>query len=44
MRNFKFKAEKFKLHTPFVISRGARVDTTVIVVEIFENGYKGGRD
>lgn len=41
MRNFKFKAEKFKLHTPFVISRGARVDTTVIVVEIFENGYKG---
>ncbi len=41
MRNFTFRAEKFDLHTPFVISRGSRVDTTVIVVEIEEGDHKG---
>lgn len=41
MRTFKFRAEKFKLHTPFVISRGTRVDTTVIVVGIEEGGKRG---
>ena len=41
MKKFTFKAEKFDLHTPFVISRGTRLDTTVIVVEIEENGFKG---
>tara|TARA_R110002096_G_C14661614_1_gene728095 strand:- start:15262 stop:16251 length:990 start_codon:yes stop_codon:yes gene_type:complete len=41
MRNFEFRAEKFDLHTPFVISRGSRVDTTVIVVEITEGAHKG---
>lgn len=41
MRTFKFGPEKFELHTPFVISRGTRVDTTVIVVEIEEDGFKG---
>ena len=41
MRTFEFNAEKFDLHTPFVISRGTRVDTTVVVVEISEDGKKG---
>jgi L-Ala-D/L-Glu epimerase len=41
MRKFNFKAEKFNLHTPFVISRGSRIDTTVIVVEIEEGDHKG---
>ena len=41
MRTFKFSAEKFELHTPFVISRGTRVDTTVIVIKIEEDGFKG---
>lgn len=41
MRKFTFRAEKFELHTPFVISRGTRVDSTVIVVEIEEEGFKG---
>lgn len=41
MRKFSYRAEKFDLHTPFVISRGSRVDTTVIVVEIEQDGYKG---
>lgn len=41
MRRFSYRAEKFDLHTPFVISRGSRVDTTVIVVEIEEGDHKG---
>ncbi|MCC3862576.1 N-acetyl-D-Glu racemase DgcA [Pseudemcibacter aquimaris] len=41
MRKFDYRAEKFDLHTPFVISRGSRVDTTVIIVEIEEDGFKG---
>lgn len=41
MRNFEFRAEKFDLHTPFVIARGTRVDTTVIVVEISEGDHRG---
>ncbi|MDG1997152.1 MAG: L-Ala-D/L-Glu epimerase [Emcibacteraceae bacterium] len=41
MRKFKFAAEKFTLHTPFVISRGTRTDSTVVVVEIEEGGHKG---
>lgn len=41
MRNFEFRAEKFDLHTPFVISRGTRTNSTVVVVEIEEDGKKG---
>ena len=41
MRKFDYRAEKFKLHTPFVISRGTRIDTTVVVVEIEEGGKRG---
>lgn len=41
MRKFDFRAEKFDLHTPFVISRGTRTNSTVIVVEIEEGKYKG---
>jgi L-Ala-D/L-Glu epimerase len=38
MRTFNFKAEKFTLNAPFIIARGSRIETTVIVVEIIENG------
>lgn len=41
MRKFEFKAEKFILHTPFIISRGTRIDTTVVVVTIIEDGKTG---
>lgn len=41
MRKFEFKAEKFELHTPFVIARSTRTDSTVIVVEITEGDQKG---
>ncbi len=41
MRKFDYRAEKFALHTPFVISRGSRSETTVIVVEIEEDGKRG---
>ena len=41
MRVFNFRTEKFALHTPFVISRGTRTETTVIVVEIIEGDHKG---
>ncbi|MBT5185690.1 MAG: L-Ala-D/L-Glu epimerase [Kordiimonadaceae bacterium] len=41
MRIFTFRPETFALHTPFVISRGSRTETTVIVVEVIEDGKKG---
>lgn len=41
MREFKFSAEKYKMHTPFVIARSTREDTTVVLVEITEDGKKG---
>lgn len=41
MRKFEFEVEKFDLHTPFVIARSTRVDSTVIVVRITEDGKTG---
>ena len=41
MRTFDFKAENFTFHTPFVISRGSRTETNVVVVEISEGEHKG---
>lgn len=41
MRKFDFRAEKFALHTPFVIARSTRTETTVVVVEITEGAHKG---
>lgn len=40
MRKFEFRTEKFALHTPFVIARGSRSESTVVVVEIIEDGHK----
>ena len=41
MNVFSYRTEQFDLHTPFVISRGTRTDTTVIVVEVERNGKRG---
>ncbi len=41
MRIFEYRAEKFDLNAPFIISRGSRIETTVVVVEITENGQRG---
>ncbi|HPF46235.1 MAG: L-Ala-D/L-Glu epimerase [Alphaproteobacteria bacterium] len=41
MRTFAFRSENFDLHTPFVIARSTRTATTVVVVEIEEDGKKG---
>jgi L-Ala-D/L-Glu epimerase len=41
MRTFKFSSEIFTLNAPFVISRGSRIETTVVVVEITEGGKRG---
>jgi len=41
MRTLKVYEEAWPLHTPFVISRGARSEACVVVVEIEEEGVKG---
>jgi len=41
MRKFDFKAETFTLNAPFIISRGSRIETAVVVVEITEGGKRG---
>ncbi|MBT5073212.1 MAG: L-Ala-D/L-Glu epimerase [Kordiimonadaceae bacterium] len=41
MRKFNFSSEEYKMHTPFVISRGTRTATTVVLVEIEQDGKKG---
>jgi L-alanine-DL-glutamate epimerase-like enolase superfamily enzyme len=41
MRSIKVYEEAWPLHTPFVISRGSRSETCVVVVEIEEDGIKG---
>ena len=41
MRNLRVFEESWPLHTPFVISRGSRSETKVVVVEIEEDGVKG---
>ncbi|MBS1204561.1 MAG: dipeptide epimerase [Proteobacteria bacterium] len=40
MRNVKVYEETWPLHTPFVISRGARSEARVVVVELEEDGIK----
>ena len=42
MRSVKVYEEAWPLHTPFVISRGSRSEACVVVVEIEEDGIKGG--
>lgn len=41
MRKVKTRAESWPLHTPFVISRGTRTKSGVVVVEIEEEGVRG---
>lgn len=41
VRDFKFIAEKFELNAPFIISRGSRTETTVVLVQIEQDGKKG---
>lgn len=41
MRSVKVYEETWPLHTPFVISRGARNEARVVVVELEEDGVKG---
>lgn len=41
MKTLKVYEEAWPLHSPFVISRGARSEACVVVVEIEEEGIKG---
>ncbi len=41
MRTVKVFEEAWPLHTPFVIARGSRSETRVVVVELEEEGIKG---
>ncbi len=43
MRNVRVYEEAWPLHTPFVIARGSRSEAKVVVVELEEDGVKGGR-
>ena len=41
MRSVKIYPEAWPLHTPFVIARGSRTETGVVVVELEQDGVKG---
>lgn len=41
MRTVKAYPQRFSLHTPFIIARGARNDALVVVVEVTDNGVSG---